>query len=384
MNLLLVAFVAVASPALVELEEQGRTHLYNLDYASARSIFGELSARAPSSPVGPYYQATTLWMEEFTRRGGMAGSTFRTGSYWDEKNRAPVEESLDRDFKALAAEAIARADAILELNPRDRDALYFRGASEGVLSAYHASLEHSYYRSYRAGKRAKHYHELLLEIDPDYADACLLPGIFEYTVATLPKTLKFAGFLMGLRGSREKGLGLVERAVENGKRSRWVARLSLSVLNQREKKYRSSLRILAELEEAFPRNPLLPFERGSVELLRKDWRGARRAFEQVSARRDAGMPNYAAIEPSLIKLKLAESYLFAKDYQKASTQLEAALELPDVPAGIRAVIFLRRGNASDGLGRRDAAQWDYRRALGLDADKMTNELAERYMKKPFS
>jgi hypothetical protein len=147
MNLLLVAFVAVASPALVELEEQGRTHLYNLDYASARSIFGELSARAPSSPVGPYYQATTLWMEEFTRRGGMAGSTFRTGSYWDEKNRAPVEESLDRDFKALAAEAIARADAILELNPRDRDALYFRGASEGVLSAYHASLEHSYYRS---------------------------------------------------------------------------------------------------------------------------------------------------------------------------------------------------------------------------------------------
>lgn len=383
MNLLLVAVVALSSPALMELEEQGRNHLYNLDYASARSVFEELSARAPSSPVGPYYQATTLWMEEFTRRGGMAGSTFRSGRYWEENNRAPLSDNLDRDFKALTAEAIARADAILEKNARDRDALYFRGATEGVLSAYHASLEHSYYRSYRAGKRAKYYHELLLEIDPNYADACFLPGIFEYTVATLPKTLRFAGFLIGLRGSREKGLGLVERAVTNGKRSRWVARLSLSVLNQREKKYRSSLRILKELEKAFPRNPLLPFERGSVELLRKDWRGARRAFEQVQSRRAAGVPNYTAIEPSLIRLKLAESYLFAKDYRRAGQQLQAALELPDVPDAIRAVIFLRRGNTSDGLGRRDAAQWDYRRALDLDADNVTNTLAKRYLKKPF-
>ena len=264
MNLLLAAFVALGSSALMELEEQGRTHLYNLEYARARSTFSELSARAPASPVGPYYQATTLWMEEFTRRGGMAGSTFRTGSYWAQKTRNPVDPSLDREFKSLAAESIARADAILKKNTRDRDALYFRGAAEGILSAYHAALEHSYYRSYRAGKRAKYYHELLLDIDPDYADACLLPGIFEYTIATLPKTMKLAGFLIGVRGSRERGLELVERAVGEGRRSRWVARLSLSVLNQRERKYRSSLRILGELEAAFPRNPLLPLERGSV------------------------------------------------------------------------------------------------------------------------
>ncbi len=383
MNLLVFAFVALGSPALLELEEQGRTHLYNLEYARARATFSELSARAPASPVGPYYQATTLWMQEFTRRGGMAGSTFRTGRYWAEKKRNPVAASLDREFKALAAETIARADAILANDVRDRDALYFRGAAEGILSAYHASLEHSYYRSYRAGKRAKRYHELLLEIDPGYADACLLPGIFEYTIATLPKTLKFAGFLIGLRGSREKGLGLVERAVVEGKRSRWVARLSLSVLNQREKKYRGSLRILSELEEAFPKNPLLPLERGSVELLRKNWRAARRAFEQVQSRRAAGVHNYTLVEPSLIRLRLAESYLFAKNYEQASKQLEAALGLPNVPERIKAVIFLRRGNSSDGLGRRDAATWDYRRALALDADELTNKLAKRYLKKPF-
>ena len=106
---------------------------------------------------------------------------------------------------ALVEDSIARADAILgERRLRHRDALYFRGAAEGVLSAYHASIAHRYYRSYRAGKKAKQFHEQLLELDPDYADACLLPGIYEYTVATLPRTVKLAGFLLGIRGSTRK------------------------------------------------------------------------------------------------------------------------------------------------------------------------------------
>jgi len=389
MSVLVFAFVTLSSlssssslsvPAPTELEERGRTHLYNMEYESARAVFAELSARAPDSPAGPYYEATTLWMQEFTRRGGMAGSTFRTGRYWAQTSHEPVSDELEREFMALVAESIARSDAILKRQADHLDGLYFRGAAEGVLSAYHASLEHSYYRSYRAGKRAKSYHERLLELDPDYADACLLPGIYEYTVATLPRTVKLAGFLIGLRGSREKGVDLVERAVADGKRSRWVARLSLSVLRQREKKYRSSIRILRELEEAFPRNPLLPLERGSVQLLRKNWRAARRTFEQVELRQRAGMPNFGAIEPSLVKLKIAESYLFAKEFDEASRSLEDALRVPDVPDRIKAVIYLRRGMASEGLGKTDAAEWDYRRALQVDADKLTNRQAKTYLR----
>lgn len=383
MNFLVLWLLATGSPAALELEERGRTHLYNMEYQEAGRVFAELSTRAPASPAGPYYQATTLWMKEFTRRGGMAGSTFRTGRYWATKDREAVSSELAVEFQELVAESIARSDAILANDARDRDALYFRGAAEGVQSAYHASIEHSYYRSYRAGKRAKTYHERLLELDPSYGDACLLPGIYEYTIATLPRTVKLAGFLIGIRGSREKGLELVERAVADGKRSRWVARLSLSVLRQREKKYRASLRLLRELEDAFPKNPLLPLERGSVQLLRRNWRGARDAFEQVAIRQSARMPNYQAVEPSLVKLKIAESYLFAKEYRDATKTLNDALRIPTVPDRIRALIFLRRGMASDGLGRRDAAEWDYRRALNLDVDDLTNKQAKRYLAKPF-
>ncbi len=371
------------SSHLDALEESGRAHLYNLEFEQAKALFEKLTETAPELPAGPYYEATTLWMEEFSRRGGMNGSTFRTGRYWSEKHREPLAPALGRDFKSLVAESIRRADLRIAQDPNDIDALYFRGAAEGVLSAFHASLEHSYFRSYRAGRRAKKFHERVLELSPDYADACLLPGIFEYTVATLPKTLKLAGLLVGLRGSREKGMALVERAVERGQRTRWVSRLSLSVLHQREKKYQNALATLAELEREFPRNPLFPLERGGVFLLRKDFPSARRTFEEVRAKREAGAPNYGAVPSSLIRLKIGESLLFGKNFARASEELNEALSHPGVPAPIKAQIFLRRGMASDGLGNRRAAEWDYRRALRLDADKITNRLAKRYLDEPF-
>lgn len=379
-----VALAATAAaPTPGSLEERGRTHLYNLDFDAAGDAFRELTEIAPGSPAGPYYQATTLWMEEFSRRGGMAGSTFRSNRYWGSKHHEEVSPELARKFHALTDEAIRRSMSRLESEPTDREALFFLGATNGIASAYFAAVERSYYQSYKAGRRAKKLHEQLLAIDETYADAYLLPGIFEYTVATLPRTLRFAGMLIGIRGSREKGIELVERAVAGGSRTRWAARLALSVLQQREKNYGDALRVLSELEQRFPRNPLLPLERGTVHVLRREFVRARRAFRQVQAGRKAGRGNYDVVEPSLIHLKIGEAYLFDKKFEEAGRELDRALGTPGVPERIKAVVFLRRGMASDGAGVRAAARADYRRALRMDVDSVTNRLAKRYMKDPY-
>jgi tetratricopeptide (TPR) repeat protein len=385
-----LAILLVVSPGLPglgaatpsELEESGRSHLYNMEIASARDVFSELDRKSPLSPAGPYYEATALWMEEFSRRGGMTGATFRTGQYWFWKKVPPAPE-LDREFKRLVRETISRADRILDKDPGNLDGLFFRGSAEGLMSAYLASVEYSYYGAYQAGKRAKEYHERLLAIDPDYADACLLPGIFEYTLATLPRSLRILGFVLGIKGSKEKGLSLVERAVAHGNRTRWVARLSLSVIQERERRYLSSLAVLSELETAFPRNPFLPMERGSVHLLRKDWAAARRAFEEVLAKQTETGGRFDLLEPSLVFLRLGESRLFAKDLLGAARDLERALEIPAAPDWIRAQVFLRRGMTSDARGLRPAAESDYRRVVRLDVDPQTSGLAKKYLEEPY-
>jgi tetratricopeptide (TPR) repeat protein len=382
MNGLALLLLALAAATASELEETGRTHLYNMDIDAARSVFSELDRKAPLSPAGPYYVATALWMEEFSRRGGMAGATFRTGQYWSWKKTPPPAE-LDREFKRRIQEAISRADRILEREPLDLDGLFFRGSAEGLMGAYLASVEHSYYGAYQAGKRAKEYHERLLRLDPAYADAYLLPGIFEYTLATLPRSLRILGFVVGIKGSKEKGLSLVERAVSGGERTRWVARLSLSVIQQREKRYPSALAALRELEKAFPRNPFLPMERGSVHLLRKDWTAARRAFEEVLAKQKERGDSFELLEPALVFVRLGESHLFARDYTGAARELERALETPRAPDWVRSQVFLRRGMTSDARGLRPAAQSDYRRVLRLDTDPQTTRLAKQYLEKAY-
>lgn len=382
MNALPLLLVAFGAATASELEETGRSLLYNMELGSARAVFSELERKAPLSPAGPYYEATALWMEEFSRRGGMAGATFRTGQYWSWKSIPPPVE-LDREFKRLIQESTARADAILEREPLDLEGLFFRGSAEGLRSAYLASIEQSYYGAYQAGKRAREYHEKLLRLDPGYADACLLPGIFEYTLATLPRSLRILGFIVGIKGSKEKGLSLVERAVAEGDRTRWVARLSLAVMQQREKRYLSSLAVLRELEKAFPRNPFLPMERGSVHLLRKDWTAARRAFEEVLARRTEWGESFDLLEPALVYLRLGESRLFAKDPAGAARDLERALETPGAPDWVRSQVFLRRGMTSDARGLRPKAVSDYERVLRLDTDPQTTRLAKQYLEEPY-
>jgi len=166
MNVAFVLFLGIGSVDPTALEERERSHLYNLEFAEARRIFSELGRRAPESSAGPYYEAGALWIEEFVRRGGMSGTTFRTGTYWSRKRKEPPKPELERELFRLLGEATARCEAFLAATPKDLEALFFMGTVEGLTSAYHAVIEHSYYRFYRAGKRAKDFHQQLLERDP--------------------------------------------------------------------------------------------------------------------------------------------------------------------------------------------------------------------------
>jgi tetratricopeptide (TPR) repeat protein len=379
MNTLFLALLFALHP----LEKKGIDELYNLEFAAAASTFGALSREEPSSPAGPHYLASLIWMEELTRRGAMMGETFQSSRYWTRTKKEPPSPEMKKKFEAQVAETKRRAENILSANGDDVEALYFLGATEGAVGAFEATLNRSYFAAYRAGRRARKKHQRLKEIAPDLADAYLMLGTYEYALATLPRSVKVLTFLIGARGSKDKGFELVRKAA-GGKRTYWGARLLLTVMDTREKRYTRALGYLRELEAAFPRNPLFPVEQGWVHLLSKNWTAARRIFEKVRAKQQLDIAHYEKVPTSLLLLRLGESYLFAGRFQDAVDRFDEAQVVSDITATTQALIHRRRGQAYDGLNRRKDAVAEYQTTIRLNMDKASRRQAKRHLKKPFS
>lgn len=369
--------------AVHALERQGVDHLYNLDFEGAYQIFDRLRLEEPTSPAGPYYLASTLWMEELTRRGGMAGETFQSSRYWSRTREEAPSPAVTKRFETYASEAVRRAQAILEDDAQDVEGLYFLGATEGVMSAFEATIRRKFFAAYRLGRRARGRHQKLMERDPPFADAYLLPGIYEYAMATLPRSVRFLGFLIGIRGSKQEGARLLLKAAREGTRAYWPARLALVVLETREKRYHRALAYLRELEAAFPNNPLFPAERGWVYLLRKDWTSARGVFQQIEKKQRLQIPYYHRIPAAIVLLRWGESLLFDGRFDDALEHFDRALTQPDAADTTRAMLHLRRGQAFDGLDRRREARGEYQMTVRLDADRPSRRQAKRYLKEPF-
>jgi hypothetical protein len=375
--------VSLLATALHPLERRGFEQLYNLDFRPAAETFQELARQEPSSPAGPHYLASLLWWEELTRRGAMAGETFQSGRYWTRTRREPVAPELQQSFADQVDESLRRSRARLAQNSKDPEALYFAGATESVVSGFEATLNHRYFAAYLAGRRARQHHERLLALDPTAADAYMVPGLFEYTLATLPRSAKFLAFLLGVRGSKEKGIEYLRRTATSGERARWDARLLLTVIDGREKRYQQALEAMKDFETHFPKNPLYPLEQGWIELQRKDWEAARRIFGEVLLRHDRGVANFDRLGRPLILLRLGESALYAGELATAVERFETALADPAGRPEIKAALYLRRGQAWDVRNERERAKADYLATIALNVDRSSLRAARRYLKSPY-
>ena len=377
------AALLVVGLSAAQLEQTGIDAMYNLRFPEAKETFATLSETSPESPAGPYYEAAVLWMEELTRRGGMTGATFRTSRFWSRTRREPLPEGFRERLFERIEETMRRADVRLSNDARDTDALYFKGFAESIMAAYYVALEQSFYKAYRSGKKAQSLHQQVLEIDPEYSDACLIPGVFRYTVATLPRSVRFLAFLVGVRGAKDEGLSLIERAADEGARSQWAGRLALGVIYGMEKRHSDAIRVLEELEDSFPDNPMYVLERGSTHMLQRDWLASRAVFREMIGQRRLGAANYTKIDGGLIELRLGESYLFPRDAKQAEKWFTTAINDDSVPERVLSALFLRRGMSRDRLGQRDAAREDYEKVLELNVDEAINRTAKRYLRKAF-
>jgi tetratricopeptide (TPR) repeat protein len=94
----------------------------------------------------------------------------------------------------------------------------------------------------------------------------LIVGLYRYTIANLSLPMRLMARIAGFEGGRDSGVRLVREAAQFESAAQTNARLTLLLIDNRERNYDEALVLVRQLQQQFPRNRLLSLEEGSTAL----------------------------------------------------------------------------------------------------------------------
>ena len=256
--ILLSLVTASGQQELDVLRAEGYEALYNLDYETARKRFQKMIDLAPDDPAGSQCFASSLWIQQLNESWELKSTLYSADAYAPAKTRADRRQS--DEFRQWIQRAKLLSEARLRRDPRDVEALYYLGAAEGLEAAYDGAVERKFMPALRAGSSAVDHHREVLKLSPQFHDAELTIGLQNYIVGSLPLPLKMLAGTMGVRGSKKRGLEMLERVSREGHWARDIARVLLVDLYKREKRWNDAVEVARQLSETYPRNYLFKLQ----------------------------------------------------------------------------------------------------------------------------
>src|SRR5262245_47151197 len=373
------------SSEIMKLRREGHEALYNLDNDTAVERFEEIRKRLPHHPAGDLYLATAIWLKHLSKTRRLQTDLYGSGSSFyagagvskEEAEGDAVDPNVDRAFRERMAQAKTKALALVAKNKNDADAIYYLGAYYGVMAGYEASTARKFFSAMRNGSRCVDAHEKVLKLKPDYYDAYLSIGVYDYIVGNLPFSYKFMATMVGVRGNKKRGIARLETIIEKNAVTADDARVLLVAIFRNEKRYEEALSLLEELSSKYPNGYLLKLERAStvVTLNRDD--EAHAVFESLL--KDPS----AASALDLVNYQYAEALARNRQYQRAAMAFIAANQVQGGDANLATISSLRAAQMYDLAGERQEAIAQYNAVLARPNVYDTKQQAEKGLNKPF-
>ncbi|MDE2236721.1 MAG: hypothetical protein KGK30_02415, partial [Elusimicrobia bacterium] len=247
------------------------------------------------------------------------------------------------------------------------DGLFVEGMARGTRGQWDL-LQGRYLNAYFDGRRAIKYLRLVSRLDPDYHDADLGLGVFEYQIAHFSGLLASIGGLLGLRGSEPEGLRLLRSAMEHGRYAKEQAAQFLATIYIVDRgDWASALPIVLRLRRDFPDSPYAELLELEARWKLGDRTASLKLGRSLFARAQADPEGFRRKLLSLACGLTGESCLDAGQAASMRAWLEAAIASVDKPErppqgqDLDYLVFLRllRGQANDALGASGAAASDY-------------------------
>lgn len=376
---------AALSPEAGALKREGNAAIYNMDYAAARAKFEELRKLAPRHPAGDLYLAVVVWLEHLNKSRRLVTSLYRNeSSFFSGVERSKestegdaVDPTVDRAFRQYVSQAKIKALALVNEDRNNPDALYYLGTVHGVTAGYDASVARKFFSAVRNGSRSVDLHQKVIKINPNYYDAYLSLGMYNYIVATLPFPLKALAAMSGVRGNKERGMSQLKLPIEKESDAADDARVILLAMYRNEKQYGQALELLQTLSAKYPSSYLLKLETASTlaDLGRRA--EAMKIFEGLLA--DGGARDAC----DLVHFQYAEALAAEQDYNRAAEHFLIVPKLTRKDSDLATMAMLRTAQVYDLAGKRRDALTYYQAVLSRPNSLDSREQAESGIKQPY-
>jgi tetratricopeptide (TPR) repeat protein len=376
------------------LRKSGLEALYNIDYDKANHDFKEIAELYPNHPGGYQLQAAGLWIKTLYQSRRLQSSLYNSQSFYtngDDK----VDPKVVDEFRGLTREAKRLAEAKLKQEPKNIEALDFLANTEGLKAAFEEAVERRHLAALRDGNDAVNFHRDVLKLDPKYIDAQITIGLYEYVVGSLPLPIKLVAGVTGYRGSKKKGLAMLEQVAKEGRWAQDDAKTVLVLLYTREKRFADVLAITRELSAKYPRNYLFRLETADALVAlaeqkrsQKDLAGAVQAEKEAFATfdellRDRNARDAASRAMDLIHFKYGEVLLTAGQNDRAAKEFLATTKLDHAEPGLVTMAHLYAARAYDVSGKRDEAVIQYKEVLARPNVYDAHDEAKRGLKQAY-
>ena len=391
-NLRLLVLVAFTSGALFPqqnlsfrppdaLNPAAFEHFYDMDYEHSIQEFTQISQRHPGDPNALNHWLTAVLFRELYRIGALNAGEYANDSFINTKHGQADSHVCDQ-IKSLVQQAENIEEIRLNANPKDVATLYARGVTRAQFATYTALIEHAWFSALRNALGARRDHEKVLDLDPQYLDAKLIVGTHNYVVGSLPWGVKTASSMMGLGGSKDKGLQYLKEAVAGNSETSVDAKIVLVLFMRRERRFDEALQIIRSLEPQYRHNVLFALEEGNLLRAKGHNRDAEAVYRRVW--QDGRSAKYAGLNFEVAAVALGDLLRSERNYAGAagSYELVSQVSKPDRETAQKAAVSA--GEMYDLLHNRDEAVKRYQAALALDSNSTLADTARKRLKEPYA
>jgi len=348
----------------------GIKQIYSINFSDAEIAFRKLMADYPDHPAGRFFLAMIDW--------------------WRILLDLDVE-TYDELFFQKIEDVIYNCEQILDKEPNNVDALFFKGGAIGFRGRLRAYRE-SWLKAADDGREALPIVEQASILDPNNFDVQLGFGIYNYYADVIPNRYPLLKPLMIFfpDGNREEGIEQLTNTALKGKYAKYEARYFLMTLyyTYENNPYKAE-EFANMLVSDFPNNPIFEQWLGRISIKRGDYYSGSKIFASVMTKAEKNLPGY-----NTQKTKREASYYIGYQY-RITNQLDSAKYFFEMCASTSKEIdkkeesgfwinaYLYLGMINDQLNERDKAVKYYEKLLEMREYLNSHELAKKYLSEPF-